>query len=624
MLAKINMINKSIQHLQKTIDKIKIQSESVINAYTQSDTYVIKNSKGSVNNYKYFVYPYKNFSETNPQDEQFIAHHLSSMISQDIDYLVTFEADGIGIGKLVSVKIDKPLIVCKPFHYNQKVFSFIQKTGYFERIMYCPSLIQGKKIAIIDCMVSTGGTIKGFLESLTQHEQLTNVEGIYAVVNKSNYQKKGIDIFKDKKYNYLFDVMINENEEIDARISEMFRETFWKEINMKIMNMSKKLAKKSDLSRNNFEVGAMVMDNQNFKILGWGNKTKTSHAEFNAIKMAKKYDLKGLDLTLYSTLEPCVKRKLKNMPSCCSLIGKMDEIQWVVIGKRDMYDEENFNRGIEYLIQHKKHIVCFDYSLSIPINYHKELSKRKYFSDKIIIDWDKIVSSYQKTIDNEYILEPLLIKIIQKDSISGRSILDLGCGRGKIAFELSKKAKQSIGVDLSQNFIQEAQRLYKNKNLRYLVSDGRNMKSIKNKSIDIVVSNLVFLIIPSLSNLDEIFSEIERILKPGGKVIFSTSHSYFEHKNIKNIKTVESVNYNYFKVDDVYKITLRNKLGKPTVSFKYYHRKLADIIHLLVKNKFMINQFIEPKPSAQLLKKFPFLKAELEFPPFMVISAIKK
>jgi adenine phosphoribosyltransferase len=375
-------IKSKAEELQKTLFELKKRSDSVLSTYRDSPTYTITDSKGSVKDYKYFLYPFKNFSDTKPADEQFIAKHLADFIDKTVDYLVTFEADGIGITKLISVITGIPMLVCKPFHYHQPVFSFQQKTGYFERTMHCPKLIAGKRIAIVDCIVSTGGTVKGFLEALDKEDMVTEVEGVYAVVNKTNYQEP--NIFGTLKYRSLFNVIVEDDGRVTSAISDNFREAFWKEINTSIMNFARLLATQSDLSRNDFKVGSVLMDDVTFEILGWGCKGPRMHAEDNAIQMAKRnFPLQNRIIVIYTTLEPCVYRNIEGMKPCSNIISEIPEIHWVVIDQKDDEDPKNFHYGIEALKKASKYVVCFESHPSIALNYSPELSAQKEFTGEV-------------------------------------------------------------------------------------------------------------------------------------------------------------------------------------------------------------------------------------------------
>jgi adenine phosphoribosyltransferase len=366
--------------LQERLFSIKQRADSVLKTYNDSPTYAINDSKGSVKGYKYFLYPFKNFSATDPRDEKFIAEHLAVFIKKDVDFLITFEADGIGITKLISVATGIPMLVCKPFHYNQPVIPFQQRTGYFERTMYCPEIIEGKRIAIVDCIVSTGGTIQGILEAFKKQKIDVDVRGIYAVVNKTNYQMN-TDLFGGLEYRYLFNVVVNDEDKVVSAISDDFRDAFWREVNTDIMKFARDLAKQSDKSRNDFEVGAVLIDGVSFEILGWGFKGAARHAEDNALIMAREnYSLKGRLINLYTTLEPCVYRNIEGMKPCSLLIEETPEIRWVVIDQRDAEDDKNHHEGIAALKKADKFVVCFEDHPSVALNPSPILAKQTKFS----------------------------------------------------------------------------------------------------------------------------------------------------------------------------------------------------------------------------------------------------
>lgn len=374
-------IERSIKLLQSRLYEIKDRADSVLNSYNKSPTYVISDSKGSVKNYEYFVYPYKNFNNSLPKDEEFVAKHLGHFIPSDVDYLVTMEADGIGTTKLISTQKDIPMLVCKPFHYNQPVFKFIQKTGYFEREMYCPKLIEGKKIAIVDCMVSTGGTVSGLLTAIKEQNINTTIEGIYAVVNKTNYQT-GNDLFGGYPYKFLFNVLINKDHEVESAVSDNFRDSYWTYVNFQIMEFVRNVSAISDTSRNDYKVGSVLVDDVTLEILGFGYTEKIKHAEVNAIAMAQRnHSLKGRVLVLYTSLEPCVYRSVEGEESCSSIISKIPEIKWIVIDKRDEKNAKNFHEGIKQLSNTGgKYVVCLEDHPSIALNYDPSLSDQITFS----------------------------------------------------------------------------------------------------------------------------------------------------------------------------------------------------------------------------------------------------
>tara|TARA_B110001454_G_scaffold218991_1_gene249129 strand:- start:171219 stop:172313 length:1095 start_codon:yes stop_codon:yes gene_type:complete len=117
-------------------------------------------------------------------------------------------------------------------------------------------------------------------------------------------------------------------------------------------------------------------------------------------------------------------------------------------------------------------------------------------------------------------------------SLQGRTVLDLGCGAGRDVYILSKlvgELGQVIGVDMTDEQLAVANRhidyhrekfKYQKSNVKFLKGYIEDLETagVKSNSIDLVVSNCVTNLSP---NKSRVFSEIFRVLKPGGELYFS-------------------------------------------------------------------------------------------------------
>jgi len=56
--------------------------------------------------------------------------------------------------------------------------------------------------------------------------------------------------------------------------------------------------------------------------------------------------------------------------------------------------------------------------------------------------------------------------------IEQESILDIGCGNGDLSYDLSKKAKSVLGIDILDKNIDKANSEYKKENLKFIVGDA--------------------------------------------------------------------------------------------------------------------------------------------------------
>ena len=116
--------------------------------------------------------------------------------------------------------------------------------------------------------------------------------------------------------------------------------------------------------------------------------------------------------------------------------------------------------------------------------------------------------------------------------LEGLTVLDLGCGTGRDSYLLSNLVGpqgQVIGVDMTDEQLEVARRHlpFQMKQFRFSKPNARFLKGyiedlesleIKNNSVDLVVSNCVINLSPDKRR---VFSEIFRVLKPGGELYFS-------------------------------------------------------------------------------------------------------
>lgn len=117
-------------------------------------------------------------------------------------------------------------------------------------------------------------------------------------------------------------------------------------------------------------------------------------------------------------------------------------------------------------------------------------------------------------------------------ALEGKTVLDLGCGSGRDCYLLSKLVGPSgrvIGVDMTDEQLAVARRHvefhtqkfgYRQPNVTFVRGYIEDLETagIANESVDLVVSNCVVNLSPDKRR---VFSEILRVLKPGGELYFS-------------------------------------------------------------------------------------------------------
>jgi 2-polyprenyl-3-methyl-5-hydroxy-6-metoxy-1,4-benzoquinol methylase len=73
-------------------------------------------------------------------------------------------------------------------------------------------------------------------------------------------------------------------------------------------------------------------------------------------------------------------------------------------------------------------------------------------------------------------------------------VLDVGCGNGALAYDISKKAKRVIGIDIQEKYIASAKKKYSAENLEFIVGDITNPQAVALTNLKpnvIILSNVL-------------------------------------------------------------------------------------------------------------------------------------
>lgn len=147
--------------------------------------------------------------------------------------------------------------------------------------------------------------------------------------------------------------------------------------------------------------------------------------------------------------------------------------------------------------------------------------------------YDKFAKQYSDSHgeDGDYFhqtqIDPAIYKIVGNPK--DKTIYDLGCGNGYISRNLSRNGAKVYASDISKGLIEIAKEKSGGLDINYSVRDGIDFGDYQNEQFDAVVMNMV---IHYIDDIDTLFKEISRVLKPNGILAFSTNHFFITNITI--------------------------------------------------------------------------------------------
>lgn len=98
-------------------------------------------------------------------------------------------------------------------------------------------------------------------------------------------------------------------------------------------------------------------------------------------------------------------------------------------------------------------------------------------------------------------------------------VVDIGCGTGFLSGKLVEDCQQLLALDIALPMVKKARSgLINQQNIDYLCADAEALP-LKDNSVDFLVSNLA---LQWCQDLESLFNEFRRVLKPRGSLRFST------------------------------------------------------------------------------------------------------
>ncbi|MER5705439.1 class I SAM-dependent methyltransferase [Micromonospora sp. NPDC002296] len=201
-------------------------------------------------------------------------------------------------------------------------------------------------------------------------------------------------------------------------------------------------------------------------------------------------------------------------------------------------------------------------------------------------DYDNFADAYsaenEAGLFNAYYERPAMLRLA--GNVSGRRILDAGCGSGPLSAALRAKGAVVTGFDASAAMVDLArQRLGEDADLH--VADLSAPLPFADAEFDDVVASLVLHYLEDWSGP---LAELRRVLKPGGRLMLSVNHPAGY--------AIEYSEADYFALTEYSEDYV---LNGQTVWLTFWHRPLHAMTDAFAAAGFRIATISEPPPSPE-------------------------
>ncbi|WP_369963122.1 class I SAM-dependent methyltransferase [Leifsonia sp. EB34] len=216
------------------------------------------------------------------------------------------------------------------------------------------------------------------------------------------------------------------------------------------------------------------------------------------------------------------------------------------------------------------------------------------------VPYDAIAAGYTElnatSLLNEYYNRPALVELA--GDVTGRRILDVGCGSGPILADLRDRDATVTGVDSSAGMLEQARaRLGSTVDLR--VVDLAARLPFDDDAFDDVIASQV---LHYLKDWAPTLAELHRVLKPGGRLIVSEEHPTALFLSDR----LSGGDREYFGVHErVEEWTL----GGGTAVLTFWDRPLHAMTDAFAAAGFRISAISEPAPAPAAFDRFPELRS---------------
>jgi len=170
------------------------------------------------------------------------------------------------------------------------------------------------------------------------------------------------------------------------------------------------------------------------------------------------------------------------------------------------------------------------------------------FEKNTVESYNKVAENYARALSNELDYKPFdrkMLELFHERVGDSGQICDSGCGPGQIAAYLKQIGADSCGIDLSEEMIAQAKKLYPD--ISFQVGNMLKLDSIEDEQFAGITAFYCIIHIPH-EKVVTALKELHRVLKKGGH-LFLTFHIGTEVRHLDDwFEHSVNVDFRFFEV----------------------------------------------------------------------------
>jgi len=200
-------------------------------------------------------------------------------------------------------------------------------------------------------------------------------------------------------------------------------------------------------------------------------------------------------------------------------------------------------------------------------------------------------------------------------NLSGKRVLDLGCGTGQAALVFARQGAHVMGLDPSADSLHAAKRWADREGVKveWHQADLADLAFQRADGVDLVFSAWAF---GGVADLTRVFRQAHRVLKEGSPLVFSIPHPAYDIIDDDDPEQPLMIRRSYYDRSPV------DESGE--TPFGLHHHTVSDLFMGLTRNNFRVDAILEPESRMGGAPSHFWREAFLWLPRTLVIRARKE